>query len=194
MYRIKKTTTKVVDHLQAIDQFGSYFTMKFEGKQYLKSYLGAILSVVLGFITLGFIITKYNVVVHKQSAQVMSSVEENGIDFNTKFTSENGLFIAVAITEYSQDEERIEEAKYGELRIEHYGWGNTQARELDPNGLIQNHWCTDEELGINRTSDTVMYPLREQQQAELLTYRKKFKCIDKDQLSIWGDFNSLKAQ
>ena len=56
---------------------------------------------VLGFITLGFIITKYNVVVHKQSAQVMSSVEENGIDFNTKFTSENGLFIAVAITEYS---------------------------------------------------------------------------------------------
>ena len=75
--------------------------MKFEGKTYLKSYLGAILTVILGFFTASFIITKYNVLVHKQSVQIMSSVEENGIDYDTKFTAENGLFVAAAITEYT---------------------------------------------------------------------------------------------
>ena len=29
---------------------------------------------------------------------------------------------------------------------------------------------------------------------ELLTYRDKFRCIDADDLQIWGDYNSAKAQ
>ena len=75
--------------------------MKLEGKDNLKSYLGAILTVILGFFTVSFIITKYNVLAHKQSVQIMSSVAENGIDYNTKFTAENGLFVAAAIAEYT---------------------------------------------------------------------------------------------
>ena len=101
MHRIKKTSSSVADRFQSIDSFGDHFTMKFEGEKYLKSYLGAILTVILGFFTMSFIITKYNTLVHKQSVQIMSSVVENGIDDNTKFTTENGLFVAAAITEYT---------------------------------------------------------------------------------------------
>ena len=33
-----------------------------------------------------------------------------------------------------------------------------------------------------------------QNENEILTYRKKFKCINRKDLSIWGDYNSAKAQ
>ena len=39
-----------------------------------------------------------------------------------------------------------------------------------------------------------MYPIYEQQLNEVLTYKKKFKCVDRDELEIWGDYNSPKAQ
>lgn len=28
----------------------------------------------------------------------------------------------------------------------------------------------------------------------MTTYKKKFKCIDRDELTIWGDYNSAAAQ
>ena len=59
---------------------------------------------------------------------------------------------------------------------------------------IENHFCTDEDLGIDKTQNTVMFPLVQYSQAEVLTYRKKFRCIDNDELRIWGDYNSAKAQ
>ena len=30
--------------------------------------------------------------------------------------------------------------------------------------------------------------------SELITYRNKFRCIDTEDLRIWGDYNSAKAQ
>lgn len=39
-----------------------------------------------------------------------------------------------------------------------------------------------------------MFPIVQSAKLELLTYRKKFKCIDKEDLQIWGDYNSAKAQ
>ena len=42
--------------------------------------------------------------------------------------------------------------------------------------------------------DTIMYPIVEASKKEFNTYKKKFKCIDKNDLVIWGDFNSPKAQ
>lgn len=41
--------------------------------------------------------------------------------------------------------------------------------------------------------DKKIYPLRESQLEELTTYKKKFKCINPDQLKIWGDYNSRRA-
>ena len=88
----------------------------------------------------------------------------------------------------------LEDAKYGELIIEHFWWGydgDTIGSESRP---INFHYCSDEELGIEPGSKTVIYPIFESSRLEMLTFRKKFKCVDREELVIWGDFNSKKAQ
>ena len=65
-----------------------------------------------------------------------------------KFTPEEGFFFAAAITAYDGETESIEvPERYGELVIEHYGWGNEGATS-SYNSKLQNHPCSDEELGI----------------------------------------------
>ena len=45
-----------------------------------------------------------------------------------KFTPAEGFFVAAALTAYDSNTEIIEvPEKYGELVIEHYGWGNEGA-------------------------------------------------------------------
>ena len=90
----------------------------------------------------------------------MSALDENVIDFNQKFTVEDGLFIAAAISEYDSNPEVIEEARYGELILEHYGWGNSDDLGVASTPLTY-HSCTDEELGFNRTENTKIFPIRE---------------------------------
>ena len=96
------------------------------------------------------------------------------------------------MTEYNNDSERVEEARYGELTIEHIRWGNDDDLSSD-NKVLSYHYCTDEELGLERTPETVIYPWFESEEREMETYRKKFKCIDKEDTVIWGDYNSSKA-
>ena len=54
---------------------------------------------------------------------ITGSYTEGAFTYEDKFTAENGLFIAAALTEYNQKSEITEEMRYGELVIEHYGWG-----------------------------------------------------------------------
>ena len=107
--------------------------------------------------------------------------------------AEDGFFIAAALTEYNSDTTVTEEERFGELIIEHYGWGygdeiGSVSRPLD------YHFCSDEELGFADGPDTAIYPIFESSLSEVQTYRKKFKCVDKKDLVIWGDYNSQKAQ
>ena len=118
---------------------------------------------------------------------------ENFHDDDYKFKGEDGLFIAAALTRYNQDTEIIEKPEYGELKIEHFGWGNSEGGTVDQKPL-DYHYCSDEELGITRTPETVVYPWQERIETEVMTYRKKFKCIDKEDTVIWGDYNSAKTQ
>ena len=123
----------------------------------------------------------------------MGAVVENAFDYSDKFSAAEGLFIAAAITEYDSNTEVLEEAKYGELIIKHLDWGHTDEIKSAPKPLSY-HWCSDEELGITRGDKTQIYPVYESSLSEVLTYRKKFKCIDPQDMVIWGDFNSKKAQ
>ena len=70
------------------------------------------------------------------------------------YSAEDALFIAAALIEYNTDTEPIEEARYGELTIEHLGW-----RDNDWNyTALEYHQCSDGELGFVRTPETVIYP------------------------------------
>ena len=87
-----------------------------------------------------------------------------------------------------------ESAEYGELLIEHYGWGNNATgKDYGMSYSLQNHFCSDEELGYVQGPKTRAFPVYKHSQRELNNYRKKFKCIDEEDMKIWGDFNSAKA-
>ena len=53
----------------------------------------------------------------------MSALEESAISPDYKFGADDGFFVAAALTAYDSNEEITEEERYGELVIEHYGWG-----------------------------------------------------------------------
>ena len=71
----------------------------------------------------------------------------DAIDYNEKFDSSKGFFVAAALTAYDNETEVIEDPTYGELVIEQFGWGyeesfRSESRDLD------YHYCSDEELGL----------------------------------------------
>ena len=110
-----------------------------------------------------------------------------------KFSPEEGFFVAAALTAYDSETEIIEVPElYGELVIEHYGWGNggTSSTNVDN---IANHQCSDEELGIERGPNTLVYPVFKNDMEFVKLWRKKFKCIDPKDMVIWGNYNSVKA-
>ena len=124
------------------------------------SCIGVVMSTILGLIMGMFVYTKCIVWLKGKDVDVASSFIENAIDSDQHFTWEDGFFVAAALTEYSSNTEIIEEAKYGELFFEHYGWGNEGSA---PNGStpLDFHYCTDEDFGIVPGPDTIMYPVVE---------------------------------
>jgi hypothetical protein len=112
--------------------------------------MGACLSILFFVLLVIFVGTKISTLYNKHDVDIMSALDESVIDFREKFTSEDGFFLAAGLTEYDTNPEIIEEARYGELILEYYGWGyedkiGTLSTPLDW------HWCSDEELGFNRT-------------------------------------------
>ena len=117
------------------------------------------MSAILGLIMGMFVYTKCIVWIKGKDVDVAQSFIENAIDSDEHFTWENGLFVAAGLTEYSSNTEIIEEAKYGELYFEHYGWGNEAGKSGSTE--LDDHYCTDEDFGIVQGPDTIMYPVVE---------------------------------
>lgn len=136
--------------------------MKIDGsKVFLKSHFGSVLSIVLFLTTMLFIYTKFVTIIEKNDVDIFYSLMENALDYNDRFTSEDGFFMAAALTEYDSNTEVIEDSRYGELIIEHYGWGYADSIGSKSTG-IENHWCSDEELGIKKGADTLIFPWQTQ--------------------------------
>ena len=78
----------------------------------------------------------------------MSALHENLIDYGERFNTEQGFFVAAAITEYDSNTEIVEKPEYGELIIEHYGWGYSDEKIGSGSRPLDYHYCSEEELGL----------------------------------------------
>ena len=166
--------------------------MKLDGGQRSKqSYMGAFLTIMIALTTFLFFYAKTMTIVEKHDVDIMSAVIDHAIDINDQFTADHGFFISAGLTQYDSNRTLTEDARYGELVFEKLGWGVEGISAYETQ--LASHFCTDEELGINRTENTVMFPLVSFSEAEVITYRNKFRCIDRDDLMVWGDYNSAKA-
>ena len=152
--------------------------------------MGSFLTIFSSLIVLGFIYTKLVAWKNQADIDIITLIKDSHFDYNEKFSSEEGFFVAAALTEYNTNRTITEDKRYGELNIEWYGWGDNISGEVH----IDNHFCSDEELGLAQGTNTIIYPTLESSQNEVDIYSKKFKCIKKEDLVIWGDYNSQKAQ
>ena len=89
----------------------------------------------------------------------------------------------------------MEDPRYGELVYQEYGWGKDSELAANYWREIPNHSCSDSELGLATEFNDAdeMYPLANSRET-VSTWKKKFKCIDREDLVISGDFNSPVAR
>ena len=59
--------------------------------------------------------------------------------------------------------------------------------------MLEVHPCSDEELGLVKGPNTMFYPISESSVEEVALYKKNFKCMQKTEPVMWGDYNSRKT-
>ena len=168
----------VTSGFKKMDSFAESAKLRIDqDKEKLESYGGAICSIILTIIVVLFAWTKVLTLQEKQDVDIMSAMVEGELSFEEKFSEKDGFFIAVALTTYDSDEEITEQKEYGELIVEHYGWGYDEDTIGTGGGILEYDYCTEEELGLVKGPNNRAYPILESSRNELHTYRKKFKCI-----------------
>ena len=62
---------------------------------------------------------------YRKDVDIIVSIQQDYFEDDEPFSAEkDGFFLAAALTHYDSNTEVIEKKEYGELLIEHYGWGN----------------------------------------------------------------------
>ena len=138
------------DKFKKLDEFSEQASLNLtygETSNYV-SYMGAFLSAIILVTTMIFLYSKAMVLRHASDITIMMNTLEGAISFEQKFTAEDGLFIAAALTEYDSNTEIIEKPEYGELIIEHYGWGYSDEKIGSGSRPLDYHYCSEEELGL----------------------------------------------
>ena len=103
---------------------------------------------------------------------------------------------AVAFTAYDNERENILDPSIGELVYKAYQWG------YDDNGdvyeelvTLKTHVCSGVELGLADPAESNFLPFNnEGTKEEINRYKKKFYCLDEDEMRIYGDWSSWKAR
>ena len=123
-HKKKSAPSKLAQSFKSIDEFSQGYHMKImEDEDQLTSWMGTFATIILLAIMGIFCYSKVLAWYEFKDVDIMSSTMENFFDYEYKFDSTQGLFVAAAITEYDLNTEIIEKPEMGELVIEHYGWG-----------------------------------------------------------------------
>ena len=158
------------------------------------SYVGVCLTILMYAMASVFLYSKAMVLNKGSDITIMRQIQEDAYTYEQTFTAEQGLYIAAALSEYDSETEIIERPEYGELVIEQYGWGYSETEIGVQSNTLEQRPCSDEELGLIEGGDSSVYPISKSSRSEVTTWKKKFKCINRSDMEIWGDYNSPKAQ
>ena len=75
--------------------------------------MGALVSIIFIFLSCLFLYSKIMVMYYVSQVTIISNLVEGAYTHDDKFSTENGLFVAVALTEYDDERESIEDPSYG---------------------------------------------------------------------------------
>lgn len=158
------------------------------------SFFGACCSIVIAIFMLGFVYTKLMILLNRKEINVVEASQDFTFADTEPFSAkEHNFFLAAALTQYDSNRTVTESKEYGEIEFTHYGWGNEDLGYAYGATHIPTHFCSEEELGLTTSDSSVIFPIFKRSLAEVKTYQDKFKCIDQEELFIWGDYNSAMA-
>ena len=93
--------------------------MKLDGdSSQQRSFCGTFLSFLLVVLVVTFASSRLISIHTMEEDEIYSALLENEIDFNYKFGTEKGFFVAAALTMYDSDRSVTEDKSYGELVFE----------------------------------------------------------------------------
>ena len=77
----------------------------------------------------------------------------------------------------------------------HYKWGeNADGSNFAGRKPLKSHPCTREELGLEGDpSQSKFLPINENFRGNIEFYHKKFLCLEKEDLVVYGDFGTARA-
>jgi len=98
------------------DAFGEQFRMKLDaGKGDLRSIVGALCSIVVFLLVLGYSFLKFDVFYAKKDVDILSTLNDNYFSADYVISNKNGFNIAAAFTGFDSETEDILDPTYGEL-------------------------------------------------------------------------------
>ena len=158
--------------------------------------MGTFCSFLLVIVLIAFAGYKVYVLENKISVDIVEAVYKNHFDDHYKFGAEQGLNIAVAIVNAS-DQETYQplDPLYGRLRVSKT---KTGLNEQGIFGLLSeeeigSHPCTLEEVGL-AGSNPKFFPVTLQHKRTFEPAVQSFTCVDQSKLEVQGGINSALYQ
>ena len=176
--------------------FGQQFRMKLDkNTNQIQSHMGSYLSILATLIILAYAYRKADVLIARKDVDILSTINDQAFTQHDIFSYENGLNIAVAFTAYDGDPVTLLDPTIGQVVFNHFYWGpqddGTFGSERIP---IKSHTCSRVELGLDQDEEGSRFlPIYETSKQEVEFYHRKFQCVDKEDLFLHGDYNSLTA-
>ena len=158
--------------------------------------MGSLCSLLMFIVVLAYGYQKFDVWNTKKDIDIQYSTVDSYFTDDDVFDFKEGLNFAMAFTAYDTETEPILDPSIGRIVFNSYSWGG-----LDENGdfapalieEVKTHTCTKEELGLEGKSSAFL-PITKNAVPSVEIHQKKFLCIDREELRMYGDYNSDKAR
>ena len=138
---------------------------------------------------------KLDVFINKKDVDIMTSFKEGALDTDFVMTYDAGLNFAVAFTAFDEVREPILDKSIGEIVFKAWEWGeDSEGQFFTRRNTIASRMCTASELGLEGREQSKFFVFNQDRYNEVNYYQQKFRCIDEDDIRMYGDFNSQKAR
>ena len=139
-----------------------------------------------------------DVMVSKKDVDILSTIKNRYFDDSVVFSYKNGLNFAVAFTAYDSEREWILDPSYGSLIFNSFSWGaNEDGTFFTERKKLDSHLCTDYEFGLGNAADgegAKFLPPNYTSATYIEKYKKKFICLNEEDIYIYGDYNTRETR
>lgn len=132
--------------LKSQDAYGQDYVIGLDGENYVaQSLFGSFCSLFVFITTFLYAVQKTDVLIAKKDVDILSATKDLAFDATDIFNYENGFNIAVAFTEYNNNQEWELPPEYGSLKINSYSWGaNPDGTFFTRRAELPTHVCSKE--------------------------------------------------